>query len=38
MSQPIFDVVPEDPQVPHVTDQMEPTTVQEHGRQIGNGD
>src|SRR2546425_13359867 len=31
MSQIIFDVVPENPQEPHVANHMQPSTVHEHG-------
>ena len=38
VSQPVFDVVAKDPEIPHVADQMEPATMQEHGRDVGNRD
>jgi hypothetical protein len=31
MSKPVFHVVAEDPQVPHVADQVKPASMQEHG-------
>jgi len=31
--QTILHVVPEDPQVPHVADEVKPPAVQEHGRE-----
>ena len=30
MTQPVFDVVAENPEVPHVPDQVEPSAMQEH--------
>src|SRR6478672_7752783 len=29
----VFNVVPEDPQEPHVADDVQPTSMQKHGRQ-----
>jgi hypothetical protein len=31
MSKPVFYVVAEDPEVPHVADQVKPASMQEHG-------
>jgi hypothetical protein len=36
MAQPIFDIVAEYPEVPHVPDQVKPASVQKHGREKGN--
>ena len=33
MAEPVFDVVAENPQVPHVADQVQPASMQEHRRE-----
>ena len=33
VAQDVFDIVPEDPQKPHVAQHVHPTAVEEHGRQ-----
>ena len=38
VSQAVFHIVAEYPEVPHVANQMQPTAVQEHGREVGNSD
>ena len=38
MAQRIFDVVPEDPQVEHVSEEVEESAMEEHGRQQGEGE
>src|SRR5262249_48358621 len=38
VAKPILDIVAENPQVPHVPDQMQPAAVQKHGRQEGQAD
>jgi hypothetical protein len=35
MSKPVFDVIPEDPQIEHVPAKMEQPTMHEHGRKDG---
>ena len=38
MAETIFDVVTEDPEIPHVPDQVQPPPVQEHRSNEGNQD
>ncbi len=38
VAEAVFDVVSENPQVPHVSDQMKPPAVQKHGREKRYGD
>ena len=33
VTEPVFDVISKDPEVPHVADQMQPAAMQEHRRQ-----
>jgi len=35
MTQGVFDIVPENPQIQHVADQMQKSPMEEHGRKEG---